>query len=263
MQTVYGIHTVDSLLRQNPKSVQQLLLQAGREDKRITALLTLAQNQGVPVSREPKAGLDKIAGGRHQGVVALMRDDPQQDDSTASNLWREADLLEKVENKGAPVLILVLDGVTDPHNLGACLRSADAAGADAVVVPRDNSADLTPVVRKVACGAAEVLPFVRVTNISRTLQALQARGVWLYGADGGAEKSLYNSDLTESLALVMGAEGKGMRRLTRERCDHLIHLPMAGSVSSLNVSVAAGICLFEAARQRALSEKKAGEKPVN
>jgi len=254
---------VDSLLRQNPKSVQQLLLQAGREDKRITALLTLAQNQGVPVSREPKAGLDKIAGGRHQGVVALMRDDPEQEDSTASNLWREADLLERVENKGGPVLILVLDGVTDPHNLGACLRSADAAGADAVVVPRDNSADLTPVVRKVACGAAEVLPFVRVTNISRTLQALQARGVWLYGADGEAEKSIYNSDLTESIALVMGAEGKGMRRLTRERCDHLIHLPMAGSVSSLNVSVAAGICLFEAARQRALSEKKAGEKPVN
>jgi len=253
MQYAYGIHAVDSLLRQNPKSVQQLLLQAGREDKRITALMQLAQNQGISVSREPKAGLDKIADGRHQGVVALMRDVPEQDDRAASNLWRETDLLAWVENKGAPVLILVLDGVTDPHNLGACLRSADAAGADAVVVPRDNSADITPVVRKVACGAAEVLPFVRVTNISRTLQALQARGVWLYGTDGDAENSLYNSNLTESIALVMGAEGKGMRRLTRERCDHLIHLPMAGSVSSLNVSVAAGIFLFEAVRQRAIS----------
>jgi 23S rRNA (guanosine2251-2'-O)-methyltransferase len=255
VQHVYGIHAVDSLLRQNPKSVQQLLLQAGREDKRIAALLELAQNQGVSVSREPKAGLDKIVGGRHQGVVALMRDVAEQDEASASNLWREADLLDWVDNKGGPVLILVLDGVTDPHNLGACLRSADAAGADAVVVPRDNSADLTPVVRKVACGAAEVLPFVRVTNISRTLQALQARGVWLYGTAEDSEKSLYDNDLTESIALVMGGEGKGMRRLTREHCDHLMHLPMAGSVSSLNVSVAAGIFLFEVVRQRAMSDK--------
>jgi 23S rRNA (guanosine2251-2'-O)-methyltransferase len=254
MQYTYGIHAVDSLLRQNPKSVQQLLLQAGREDKRVTALMQLAQNQGVSVSREPKAGLDKLVGGRHQGVVALMRD-VLQGDPAASNLWREADLLDRVDNKGGPVLILVLDGITDPHNLGACLRSADAAGADAVVVPKDNSADLSPVVRKVACGAAEVMPFVRVTNISRTLQALQERGVWLYGTDGEAEKSIYDSDLTTSLGLVMGAEGKGMRRLTRERCDYLIHLPMAGSVSSLNVSVAAGIFLFEAVRQRAVGDK--------
>jgi 23S rRNA (guanosine2251-2'-O)-methyltransferase len=253
VQFVYGIHAVDSLLRQNPKTVEQLLLQAGREDKRISALLELAQNQGVSVSREPKAGLDKLVSGRHQGVVALMRDVPVQDDPAASNLWREAKLLERVETKNDPLLILVLDGITDPHNLGACLRSADAAGVDAVVVPKDNSADLTPVVRKVACGAAEVVPFVRVTNISRTLQALQERGVWLYGTDGDAEKSLYNSNLTDSIALVMGAEGKGMRRLTRERCDYLIHLPMAGSVSSLNVSVAAGVFLFEVVRQRAAS----------
>jgi 23S rRNA (guanosine2251-2'-O)-methyltransferase len=253
VQFVYGIHAVDSLLRQNPKSVEQLLLQAGREDKRISALLELAQNQGVSVSREPKAGLDKMVSGRHQGSVALLRNVPEQDDPTASNLWGEADLMARVENKAGPVLILVLDGITDPHNLGACLRSADAAGVDAVVVPKDNSADITPVVRKVACGAAEVVPFVRVTNISRTLQALQERGVWLYGTDGDAEKSLYNSDLTDSIALVMGAEGKGMRRLTRERCDYLIHLPMAGSVSSLNVSVAAGVFLFEVVRQRAAS----------
>lgn len=255
MEYVYGIHAVDSLLRQNAKSVQRLLLQTGREDKRITALLELAQNQGVSVLREPRTDLDKIVSGRHQGAVAQLRDGVAREDSAASNLWREADLLQAVDNKEGPVLILVLDGVTDPHNLGACLRSADAAGVDAVVVPRDNSADLTPVVRKVACGAAEVVPFVRVTNISRTLQALQERGVWLYGTDGDAEKSLYNSELTVSIALVMGAEGKGMRRLTRECCDYLIHLPMAGSVSSLNVSVAAGIFLFEVVRQRAASSK--------
>jgi 23S rRNA (guanosine2251-2'-O)-methyltransferase len=255
VQYIYGLHAVDSLLRQNPRSVQRLLLQTGRADKRIAALLELAQNQGVSVVREPRAELDKIVSGRHQGAVAQVRAAAVPGEDAASNLWPEADLLLAVENKRGPLLILVLDGVTDPHNLGACLRSADAAGVDAVVVPRDNSADITPVVRKVACGAAEVVPFVRVTNISRTLQALQARGVWLYGTDGEAEKSIYDSDLTTSLALVMGAEGKGMRRLTREQCDYLIRLPMAGSVSSLNVSVAAGIFLFEAVRQRASASK--------
>ena len=160
-------------------------------------------------------------------------------------------LLQFVEQSEQPSLILVLDGVTDPHNLGACLRSADAAGVHAVVVPKDKSADLSPTVRKVACGAAEVVPFVRVTNLSRTLEALKERGVWLFGAAGEAEKSIYDNDLTGSMALVMGAEGAGLRRLTREHCDHLVKLPMAGSVSSLNVSVATGVCLFEAVRQRA------------
>lgn len=252
---VYGIHAVDSLLRERPGEVQQLLLQAGREDKRITALLDMARNQGVAIARESRAGLDKRVSGRHQGAVALLADVAPGDVSAAANLWRESELLDWVKRKDGPVLVLVLDGVTDPHNLGACLRSADAAGADAVVVPRDNAADLTPVARKVACGAAEVLPFVRVTNISRTLQALQAAGVWVYGTDDQAEKSIYNSELTGSLALVMGAEGKGLRRLTKETCDHLIQIPMQGSVSSLNVSVAAGICLFEAARQRAALAK--------
>lgn len=250
MQHVYGIHAVDSLLRQNARTVQRLLLQAGRNDKRINALLELAQNQGVAVVRESRAGLDQLVNGRHQGAVAEVHAAEGATAHGASNVWDEAQFLQAVDDKEGALLILVLDGVTDPHNLGACLRSADAAGVDAVVVPKDNSADLTPVVQKVACGAAEVVPFVRVTNISRTLQALQARGVWLYGTDGDAEKSLYDSDLTTSLALVMGAEGKGMRRLTREQCDFLIHLPMAGSVSSLNVSVATGIVLFEAVRQR-------------
>jgi len=251
MQYIYGIHAVDSLLRQNPKSVQRLWVQQGRDDKRITSLLQLAQNQGVPVARQPRQDLDEMVSGRHQGVVAeALNAPPVHGEPTQPNLWREADLLKVVQDKEGPVLILVLDGVTDPHNLGACLRSADAAGVDAVVVPKDKSADLNPTVRKVACGAAEVVPFVRVTNLSRTLKALQERGVWLYGTAEDAEKSIYDSDLRTSMALVMGAEGVGMRRLTREQCDYLVRLPMGGSVGSLNVSVATGICLFEAVRQR-------------
>jgi len=204
----------------------------------------------VPVARQPRQDLDGMVSGRHQGVVAEAFDTPVSGDMNQSNLWQEQDLLRWVDNKEGPLLLLVLDGVTDPHNLGACLRSADAAGVDAVVVPKDKSADLTPTVRKVACGAAEVVPFVRVTNISRTLQALQERGVWLYGTAGESEKSIYDSDLSGSIALVMGAEGSGLRRLTREQCDFLVNLPMSGSVSSLNVSVATGICLFEIVRQR-------------
>ncbi len=250
MQYIFGIHAVDSLLRTRPRTVQRLWIQSGREDKRIRTLVELAQNQGVPVAREPKKDLDEMVDGRHQGVVAETLDDPRHGEVTAPNLWSEADLMRFVENEEGPLLLLVLDGVTDPHNLGACLRSADAAGVQAVIVPKDKSADLTPTARKVACGAAEVVPFVRVTNIARALEGLKARGVWLYGAAGEAENSLYDSDLTGSIALVMGAEGAGLRRLTREACDHLVRLPMAGSVSSLNVSVATGVCLFEVVRQR-------------
>ncbi len=255
MHYVYGIHAVDSLLRQNPKSVQRLWAQEGREDKRIGSLLELARNQGVPVARESRRALDEMAKGRHQGIVAETLDPRLRGDTAQPNLWEEADLLRAVDEKNGPVLILVLDGVTDPHNLGACLRSADAAGVDAVVVPRDKSADLNPTSRKVACGAAEVVPFVRVTNLSRTLQALKARGVWLFGAAGEAETSIYDNDLTLSMALIMGAEGAGLRRLTREQCDYLVRLPMAGSVSSLNVSVATGVCLFEVMRQRLASRR--------
>jgi 23S rRNA (guanosine2251-2'-O)-methyltransferase len=250
MQYIYGIHAVDSLLRSNPKSVQRLWVQLGRDDNRIGSLLELAQNQGVPVAREPRKGLDEMVSGRHQGVVAETLDAPVHGEISQPNLWREADLYEAIEAKDGPVLLLVLDGVTDPHNLGACIRSADAAGVDAVIVPKDKSADLNPTSRKVACGAAEIVPFVKVTNISRTLDALKERGVWLYGTAGEAENTLYDSDLTGSVALVMGAEGHGLRRLTREGCDHLVKLPMAGSVSSLNVSVATGVCLFEIVRQR-------------
>jgi 23S rRNA (guanosine2251-2'-O)-methyltransferase len=250
VQYIYGIHTIDSLIRQNPKSVQRLWVQQGRDDKRMAALLELAKNQGVPVARAPRSDLDGMVEGRHQGVVAESLESPVHGEISQPNLWHEKALLKMVDEAPSPLLILVLDGVTDPHNLGACLRSADAAGVNAVVVPKDKSADLGPTARKVACGAAEVVPFVQVTNLSRTLKALQERGVWLFGTAGESEKSIYDSDLTGSMALVMGAEGTGLRRLTREQCDFLVHLPMAGSVSSLNVSVATGICLFEAVRQR-------------
>ena len=242
MQLVFGIHAVDSLLRNKPQQVQRLWVQAGREDKRIKGLISLARDQGVKIEREPRQALDERVSGRHQGVVAEI--------IGAAHRWDEGALFALVESLQRPALLLVLDGVTDPHNLGACLRSADAAGVDAVIVPKDKSADLNATVRKVACGAAETLPFVRDTNLARTLEGLKARGVWLYGTAGEAENTLYNSDLTNSLAIVMGAEGAGLRRLTRESCDHLVKLPMAGSVSSLNVSVATGICLFEVVRQR-------------
>lgn len=244
-QVVYGLHAVDAALRKQPESIQRLLLDKGRADKRMTALETLAQNQGVPVERCNRKALDILAEGRHQGVVAMVRKT-----ADADNRWDEGRFLQWLDGRTEPVLLLVLDGVTDPHNLGACLRSADAAGVHAVIAPKDGAAGLTPVVRKVACGAAEVVPFVQVTNLSRTLKALQKAGVWLFGADGEAEKTIYNSDLRGPVALVMGAEGAGLRRLTREHCDHLVRLPMAGSVSSLNVSVATGVCLFEAVRQR-------------
>jgi len=242
MELIYGLHAVDALLRNDPGQVRVLFVQAGRKDKRMAAIVDLARNQGVDVVELGRYELDVKVEGRHQGVVAQV--------SGGSKTWDEAALYQLLEGIEHPALLLVLDGVTDPHNLGACLRSADAAGVDAVIVPKDKSADLSPTVRKVACGAAEVVPFVRVTNLARTLEGLKERGVWLYGAAGEAKNTIYNNDLTGSLALVMGAEGSGLRRLTRETCDHLVKLPMAGSVSSLNVSVATGICLFEVVRQR-------------
>ena len=242
MELVYGLHAVDAVLRRQPDTVNRVWVQAGRKDKRIGAITSLAGNQGVAVETLSREELDRKVSGRHQGVVAEV--------AASARSWDEAALWTLLEELTQPPLILVLDGVTDPHNLGACLRSADAAGVNAVVVPKDKSADLTPTVRKVACGAAEVIPFVRVTNLARTLEGLKERGIWLYGAAGEAESSLYDCDLTGPAALIMGAEGAGLRRLTREACDHLVKLPMAGSVSSLNVSVATGVCLFEVVRQR-------------
>jgi len=241
LEKVYGVHAVEALLRHHPKRVKQLWLAESRQAPRIQPMLELAAQHRVPVGHKERQELDEWAEGVHQGVVAEV---------SPSQVWGENMLDELLERSEGVPLLLVLDGVTDPHNLGACLRTADAAGALAVIVPKDKSATLNATVRKVACGAAEVIPLVAVTNLARTLEKLQQKGLWVVGTAGEAEQSLYAQDLTGPIVLVMGAEGRGMRRLTREHCDYLVRLPMAGSVSSLNVSVATGVCLFEALRQR-------------
>ena len=240
-ERVYGVHAVEALLRHHPKRVKQLWLAEGRQDPRVQALLQLAAAARGPVGQRERRELDEWAEGVHQGVVAEV---------SPSQVWGE-NFLEELLARGESVpLLLVLDGVTDPHNLGACLRTADAAGVQAVIVPKDKSATLNATVRKVACGAAEVVPLVAVTNLARTLEKLQQQGLWIVGTAGEATQEIYDLDLRGPTVLVMGAEGKGMRRLTREHCDYLARLPMGGSVSSLNVSVATGVCLFEAVRQR-------------
>lgn len=239
---VYGLHAVTAMLQHAPKRVKHLQLARGRVDARVQEVLNLAQQSKVSIQHHSPEELDKLAdGGVHQGVIAVV---------TPSQLWSEEMLGHLLDGLEGVPLLLVLDGVTDPHNLGACLRSADAAGAHAVIIPRDRSAGLSPTVRKVACGAAETVPLVAVTNLARTLKQLQQRGLWVVGTAGEAEQLLYEVDLKVPSVIVMGAEGSGMRRLTREHCDYLAKLPMGGAVSSLNVSVAAGVCLFEAVRQR-------------
>lgn len=242
LERVFGVHAVQALIERHPKRVKRLLVQSGRLNERQQALLGQAEQAGLVVVRVAGDELDAQVDGVHQGVVAEV---------VASQLWSEEMLGHLLDRLDTPPLLLVLDGVTDPHNLGACLRSADAAGAHAVIVPRDRSAGLNPTVRKVACGAAETVPLVAVTNLSRTLKQLQQRGLWVVGTAGESEQLIYDVDFKVPSVIVMGAEGAGMRRLTREHCDYLVKLPMAGSVSSLNVSVAAGVCLFEAVRQRA------------
>lgn len=238
----YGIHAVRVLLTRHPQRVRRVLLGGGRDAGRLAEVRALAQRAGIPVVNADDAQLGKLAEGeRHQGVIAEIV--PRSGDP-------ETQLEEALEAAGAAPLLLVLDGVQDPHNLGACLRSADAAGVAAVIVPRDRAAGLTPVVRKVAAGAAETVPLVPVVNLARTLRDIKGRGVWLVGTDDAADKTLYDADLQGPLALVMGSEGEGMRRLTRECCDQLVSIPMAGAVESLNVSVATGVALFEAVRQR-------------
>jgi 23S rRNA (guanosine2251-2'-O)-methyltransferase len=241
LEKVYGVHAVEALLRHHPKRVKQLWLAEGRQDPRVQTLVELAKQARVSTASRDRRELDEWAEGVHQGVVAEV---------SPSQVWGENMLEELLERAEGPPLLLVLDGVTDPHNLGACLRTADAAGVLAVIVPKDKSATLNATVRKVACGAAEVIPLVAVTNLARTLEKLQQRGLWIVGTAGEAEQDIYALDMSGPTVLIMGAEGKGMRRLTREHCDYLARLPMSGSVSSLNVSVATGVCLFEAVRQR-------------
>lgn len=230
------------MLRHSPERILELWVQAGRTDRRASSLLALAADHQVPVQEAAHGQLDRLSGdAAHQGVVARVR---------ALGPWDEARLLDLLAHLTRPPLLLVLDGITDPHNLGACLRSADAAGVDAVIATRDRAAGLDGAARKVAAGAAEFLPFVTVTNLVRTLDSLKQRGVWVAGLAGEAPSTLYEKDLTGALAIIAGAEGQGLRRLTRERCDFLLRIPMGGHVESLNVSVAAGIAMFEAVRQR-------------
>ncbi|MDY4279549.1 MAG: 23S rRNA (guanosine(2251)-2'-O)-methyltransferase RlmB [[Pasteurella] mairii] len=241
-ENIYGIHTVNAFLSRAPERLIEVYVLKGREDKRLQPLLNELHQLGISVQFLNRDSLDKKANGEvHQGIIARVQ--------PAKEL-NEQDLDQILQHQSAP-LLLVLDGVTDPHNLGACLRTADAAGVCAVIVPKDKSAQLTSIARKVACGAAESVPLIRVTNLTRTLRELQQQhNIWVVGTAGEATETLYQSELTGPLALVMGAEGDGMRRLTRETCDQLISIPMAGSVSSLNVSVATGVCLFEIVRQR-------------
>jgi 23S rRNA (guanosine2251-2'-O)-methyltransferase len=241
---IYGFHAVNARLRQSAGSVEEIYLAAGRQDGRTRDLVKLAEAQDVRVIATDPARLDGMAGGsgaRHQGVVARV-----------SAAQRHVTLDDVLDTLAEPALLLVLDGVQDPHNLGACLRVADAAGAHAVVAPKDRAVGLNATAVKVACGAADTVPYVTVTNLARALREMQERGIWIVGADAEADQDIYRVDLKAPLALVLGAEGSGLRRLTRETCDALVRIPMHGSIESLNVSVASGICLFEARRQRGL-----------
>jgi len=239
---VFGLHAVRTLLQQRPERASLLIVQKGREDARVSEVTKLAQAAGIKIEWRDARELDRLAtGDRHQGVCIRMK---------SSDVLGEGALDELLDRASSPPLLLVLDGVQDPHNLGACLRTADAAGVTAVIVPRDRAAGLSPTVRKVASGAAETVPLIQVVNLARTLRWLKERDIWVVGTDDQAPKSLFQTSLTGPLAVVLGAEGPGLRRLTKEHCDALICIPMRGVVESLNVSVATGVVLYEALRQR-------------
>jgi 23S rRNA (guanosine2251-2'-O)-methyltransferase len=240
LRLIYGFHAVTARIRQNPDGVLEIYLQAQRQDPRMRDLIKLAESNDVRVIPVDSARLDGMAGNaRHQGVAARV--------DAARRVQHLSDVLETLNE---PPLLLVLDGVQDPHNLGACLRSADAFGVHAVIAPKDRAVGITATVEKVACGAAETVPYITVTNLARTLRELKERDIWVVGAAGEAEQDLFDFKHRAGLAWVLGAEGEGLRRLTRETCDELVRIPMLGNVASLNVSVSAGICLFETRRQR-------------
>lgn len=241
-ERIFGLHAVEAALKSDAGNVTGLWVQGSRKDRRVDAILKRAREVGLRVQFIDRNELDRMApNAQHQGVIAEVRETAAQNEDHLEAL---------LDALSGPPLLLVLDGVQDPHNLGACLRTAEAAGVNAVVAPRDRAVGLTAVARKVAAGAAERVPFVQVTNLARTLRGLQDRGVWIVGTTGGVDADIYDVDFKGSIALVMGAEGEGMRRLTMEHCDQLVRIPMAGEIESLNVSVAAGVCLYEAVRQR-------------
>lgn len=239
---IAGINAVAAALEHDGDNVREVLVEAGAKNPRVTEIETEARRKDIDVRRVTQQALDGVAGGlRHQGVAARY---------VAARTWDEKDLSDLVQAANGQALVLVLDGVQDPHNLGACLRSAAAANATAVVIPKDKAVQVTATVRKTSAGAADIIPVVRATNLARTLRELQKQGVWIHGLAGDADATLYSLDLTGNIALVMGGEADGLRRLTREYCDHLARIPMPGDFESLNVSVATGIALFEAVRQR-------------
>jgi len=244
-ELVYGLHSVAALLKRLPERVLELWFLSSREDERLGAILEMAKDKCIEVKSVPKKTLDEMAkGGAHQGVIANVK---------PSKPTSEAELFAYLESTDEVPFLLILDGVQDPHNLGACFRTADAAGVQAIIVPQDRACSLTPVVRKVASGACETVMFVQVPNLVRTMKKLQEQKLWIIGtADQADEVSLFNVDLSGPIAFVMGAESQGLRRLTKQHCDYLVSIPMQGFVSSLNVSVATGVCLFEAVRQRSL-----------
>ncbi len=238
-EIIYGIHAVEAALRNQSENVLQVFVQQGRNDNRIKKILDIAKNSGVSLQSISNEKLkEKCPKARHQGVVAEIR-------AGRSGTVTLDDVLEKES-----VLLLVLDEVQDPHNIGACLRTADAIGVDAVVVSKNRSPALTPVIRNVASGAAETVPYIMVSNIARALEKIKDNNVWVMGTSGDASHTIYDCNVNNRLALVMGSEGKGMRRLTREACDELISIPMQGSVESLNISVATAVCLYEIRRQQ-------------
>ena len=244
-KVLFGFHAVGVRLKTAPASVLEVYFDASRRDARMRQFIDRAREAEVRLIEADGLRLAKLAGSHgHQGVAALVQPVPQ-----ARSL---DDLLEQMEHADDvdPPLLLVLDGVTDPHNLGACLRVADGAGAHAVIAPKDHAAGLNATVAKVASGAAETVPYFMVTNLARTLNELKERNIWIIGTSGDAPKTIYQVDLKGPVALVLGAEGPGMRQLTRKTCDELVSIPMHGAVESLNVSVASGVCLYEALRQR-------------
>ena len=238
-ELIYGIHAVESAIRHQPENVLQVFVQQGRNDNRIKTLQDIAKNSGISIQSISNDKLkEKCPKARHQGVVAEIRYNNSSDVS-----------LEDVLNKES-VLLLILDEVQDPHNIGACLRTADAVGVDAVIVSKNRSPALTPVIRNVASGAAETVPYIMVSNLARVLEKIKQENVWVVGTCGDSESTIYQTSLNKRVALVMGSEGKGMRRLTRESCDELVSIPMQGSVESLNISVATAVCLYEIRRQQ-------------
>lgn len=241
---VYGPHTIEAIIQKNPLKVKFLYFQRDKSGSRHQVLLDLAGETGVSYKFVSKEELDQLTqNGLHQGVAGVC----QKDES-----YSEADIPELLGQIKGAAFILLLDCIEDPHNLGACLRTANAAGVDMVIAPKDRSAGMTAVAYKAASGACDTLPFIQVTNLATTIKYLKKQNIWVFGAAGEADQSLYEADLTSPVAFILGNEGKGLRRLTKQECDILVHIPMAGSVSSLNVSVSAGVCLFEAVRQRSL-----------